>query len=453
VKKRPSPLAIRLSKRLSVYVFSVGFGLLFWWLAENGTTPRNSRPGTPRTAQKKEEAGANQDHFSLGQPDTVRITDRVLKGESLSQALQRMGFSQVESATITDLLQKEINLKLIKPSDVIISERQAEENIVSQAKSQPWFESFELARNDPNGVPIRYRIERRSANVANDYVLRKIEPEVQSQVETLSGTINSTLYEGILYAGGEPALVNRFSDFFGWQIDFYREPQKGDTFKMVVETKYVDGRFIGYGRIKAAEYKSGSRVFRGFTYESADGQESGIYDENGLSSEKTFLGSPLEIARVTSRFGARFHPILKKQKVHNGVDYGARVGTPFWSIADGVVLEARYSPSAGNMIRIKHHNGYVTEYFHASKIAHGIRTGVKVRQKQIIGYVGTTGRSTGPHLHFGMMLGKAYVNPIKQNFPRGHQLNKNDIARFKKTIAPLVAELSKPVKTEITAAR
>lgn len=452
VKKRPSPLTIRLSKRLSVYVFSVGFGLLFWWLAENSTAPRISRPGVPRVAQKKEETETGQDNFSLGQPDSIRITDRVLKGESLSQALQRIGFSQPESTTITDLLQKEINLKQIKPSDVIISERKAGEDLPSQAKSQQSFEAFELARNDSNGVPIRYRIERRNP-ATNVYFLRKIEPEVSNQVETLSGTINSTLYEGIINSGGEPALVNRFSDFFGWQIDFYREPQKGDTFKMVVETKYVDGRFIGYGRIKAAEYKSGSRVFRGFAYESADGQESGIYDENGLSGEKTFLGSPLEIARVTSRFGARFHPILKKQKVHNGVDYGARTGTPFWSIADGVVLEARYSPSAGNMIRIKHHNGYITEYFHASKIAHGIRTGVKVRQKQIIGYVGTTGRSTGPHLHFGMMLGKTYVNPIKQNFPRGHQLNKTEIAHFKKAIGPLVAELSKPVKTEITAAR
>jgi murein DD-endopeptidase MepM/ murein hydrolase activator NlpD len=449
-RKRPAYMSMRLSKRLSVYVFFVAFALAFWWLAENSSAPRSPRL-TVRPAKTLE---TNEQESVLGQPSLERVVDRVLKGESLSQTLSRNGFSQAESFTIVEILHKEINLKAIRPGDAVVSERKllVEQDKVAVPVSP--FEAFELVRNEANGLPVRYRIQRKPAAASGlAYELIRILPEVSTRQETLVGAISTSLYDGILLSGGDPALVNRFSDFFGWQIDFYRETQRDDIFKMVVEAKYVDGRFVGYGKISAAEYATGNRVFRGFAYESVDGENTGIYDAMGVGLEKTFLKSPLELARITSSYGQRFHPILRTQKKHNGVDYGASTGTPFWAVADGVVSEARYSPSAGNMIRIKHRNGYSTEYFHASRIAPGVRAGAHVRQRQIIGYVGTTGRSTGPHLHFGMMLEKNYVDPSKQNFPTGHSLPKKDLARFQTMIAPWVAELARAQTPEITASR
>jgi murein DD-endopeptidase MepM/ murein hydrolase activator NlpD len=137
----------------------------------------------------------------------------------------------------------------------------------------------------------------------------------------------------------------------------------------------------------------------------------------------------------------RFHPVLKHQKKHEGVDYGAPTGTPVWTVADGVVKEARVSPSAGNMVVVQHVNGIATEYFHLSKFAEGLRAGARVKQKQLIGYVGSTGMSTGPHLHFGMLRGGSHVDPAKQNFPNAKPVPKVYRDEFTKLVAPLLRDL------------
>jgi len=193
--------------------------------------------------------------------------------------------------------------------------------------------------------------------------------------------------------------------------------------------------------VVAAEYGGQSKIHNGYLFGSADGLVKGVYSDKGLSLEKTFLKSPLELARITSRYGQRFHPVLKRRKKHNGVDYGAPVGTPFWTVADGVVKEAKYSRSAGNMVRIQHSNGYMTEFFHLSKFAKGVKKGKKVKQRQIIGYVGTTGRSTGPHLHYGMKKNDRYVNPSRQNFPAGKPVAKQYMEEYLRDIAPRVSAL------------
>ncbi len=368
-------------------------------------------------------------------PFMVRITERVGSRETLSQAMTRASIAGPQAVAITDLLAKMINLRTIRAGDVLVVEKGLD---YTQAESP--INLFELIRQENYGLPVRYRLER---SQTGEWLSQKIETTVTEERTVLTGRISSSLYEGILAAGGDAALVNRFSELFGWQVDFYREAQKGDVFKMIVETKHAEGRRIGFGQVLAAEYKSGSRVFQGFRFESEDSGVRGFFDAKGESIEKGFLRSPMALTRITSRYGQRFHPVLQRQKKHNGVDYGAPTGTPFWSIADGVVLEARYSPTAGKMIRVRHRGGYVTEYFHASRIAAGIRPGSTVRQKQVIGYVGTTGRSTGPHLHFGMMLNKNYVDPSRQRFPAGQPLPTRLVERYRAHIKPLVEELKK----------
>lgn len=401
---------------LFLFVFTLASGFYFIWQEQGEATQ-----------------GVNEEAFES--PVLTRVTDRVRSGETLTQALIRQGLADPDVAGIVGLLDKEINLRQIRPGDVFTIQKR-----LGFAQTQTPFSVFELVRLEADGIPARYRIER---NEIGQLSVQRIDTPVLQKRGVLAGKISSSLYEGILSAGGDAGLVNRFSELFGWQLDFYREAQKGDTFKLIVESRYAEGRLIGYGRVLAAEYVNSGKIYRGFHFESPDSKVRGFFDEKGQSIEKGFLKAPMALTRITSRYGQRFHPVLMRQKKHNGVDYGAPTGTPFWAIADGVVLEARYSPTAGKMIRIRHRGGYVTEYFHASKIAPGVRPGASVRQKQIVGYVGTTGRSTGPHLHFGMMLNKGYVDPAKQRFPAGQPLPSKLVTTYFSKIKPLLEELQK----------
>lgn len=370
-------------------------------------------------------------------PNIERVSDRIRHGESLSAAFMRQGLSNSDIFQLGEILRKEINLRTIRPGDVLVVEKQP-------GSTGAGLLAIELVRSDELGVPVRYRVARtNSDDIEPVYQLTKINTAVTKRNTVVAGKIESSLYDGILYAGGDAALVNRFSDVFGWQLDFYRETQKGDTFKIIVEARFVEERFVGYGKVLAAEYNNSGRQYRGFHFSTEDGRFSGFFDEQGQALEKSFLRSPMELTRITSRYGQRFHPVLKQQKKHNGVDYGAPTGTPFWSIADGVVVEARYSPTAGRMIRISHRAGYITEYFHASRFAPGIKPGASVRQRQVIGYVGTTGRSTGPHLHFGMMLQKGYVDPNKQRFPGGQPIPTRLVKSYLTKVKPYIDELEK----------
>lgn len=265
-------------------------------------------------------------------------------------------------------------------------------------------------------------------------------------VEGVTGTVRGSLYNGMLDAGGDALLVNRFADVFAWNVDFYRQTQSGDTFRVLVEKRFAndDGqqKFLGWGKVVAAEYVNAGTTFRGFSFVSKDEQFSGYYDERGESLQRTFLKNPMEVTRITSSYGSRFHPVLKKQKKHEGVDYGAPTGTPVWSVADGVVVEARYSGSAGNMVLIQHGNGMRTEYFHLSRIGEGVRAGTRVEQKQVIGYVGSTGLSTGPHLHFGLLRGNQHLDPGAQQFEAAKPLPESYRAEFDAFVAPLLAQLA-----------
>lgn len=403
---------------LALFVFSLVFGFYFVWQGQGSSSEY--------IVSSEEAAQA---------PLLIRSTDRIRAGETLSQALVRHDFSNQDAVDLIAALSLELNLKQIRAGDVFIIEKD-----FGYAQSQASFSLFEFVRQSEEGVPVRYQVIRKETGRLQ---IARIDTPITQKRTVLSGKVSSSLYEGILSAGGDATLVNRFSDLFGWQLDFYREAQRGDSFKVIVESRYAEGRLIGYGKILAAEYNNSGKIYRGFRFESRDSKFEGFFDERGQSIEKGFLRAPMALTRITSRYGQRFHPVLQRQKKHNGVDYGASTGTPFWSIADGVVLEARYSPTAGRMIRVRHRGGYVTEYFHASRIASGVRPGAFVKQKQVIGYVGTTGRSTGPHLHFGMMLNKNYVDPSKQRFPAGQPLPNRLTGSYFTTIKPLVEELKK----------
>lgn len=366
----------------------------------------------------------------------LQIYDQVGRNESLSVVLDRNGFDSLDVHHLSRSLKGVFDVRTVRPGRVVVLERENNSgNLLS----------FTYRYRGQNGAPAKAVATRLADKKQGDpepwFKAATIETPVTTQPVILVGKVESTLYESLIDAGGNAFLVNRFADVFTWDIDFYREVQNGDAFKVVTEKKYANGAFVGFGRVLAAEYVNQGRSLRGYLYASEDGKVKGYFDDKGKCLEKTFLKNPMEIARITSRYGQRFHPVLKRRKQHNGVDYGASRGTPFWAVAEGIVKEARYSRSAGNMIVLRHRNGYETEYFHAKGFARGVRRGAKVKQRQTIGYVGSTGRSTGPHLHFGMKKQGRHVNPSRQKFPAGKPIPRQYMVEYKSVMVPYKAQL------------
>ena len=282
------------------------------------------------------------------------------------------------------------------------------------------------------------------------YVARKREVEVETQVTRVELEVASSLYDAAVTAKEDPSIAMALADVFAWDIDFYVDVRKGDRVRCLVEKVLTKGRLLRYGEVLAAEYRGESvgtkRVFR---WQLPDGEWS-YFQEDGTSARKAFLKSPLKFAHVTSRFGMRFHPVLEYLKAHQGVDYAAAVGTPVWSVADGTVTVAGNTGAGGNSVCVRHRNGFETCYLHLSSYGAGIRSGARVAQKQVIGYSGNTGRTTGPHLHVAMKRNGAFVNPLNQKFPRSEPVPATLLARFRAAVAPIAGSLDAPSLATVT---
>lgn len=243
----------------------------------------------------------------------------------------------------------------------------------------------------------------------------KGQKEVRIEEKTGKGTIESSLWNAMVAAKLDPVLALELSDVYAWSIDFFGL-QEGDSFKVVYEEKIVDTVSVGIHAIKFVEFNHMGNPYYAIPFE----QDSVVsfYDEEGLSLRKAFLKAPLRFSRISSRFSnSRMHPVLRIRRPHHGVDYAAPVGTPVVSIGDGIVVKKAYSGGAGNMVKIKHNSIYSTAYLHLSKYGEGVSVGAKVKQGQVIGYVGSTGLSTGPHLDFRFYKNGSPVDPLKVKAP------------------------------------
>jgi murein DD-endopeptidase MepM/ murein hydrolase activator NlpD len=233
------------------------------------------------------------------------------------------------------------------------------------------------------------------------------------------GVIETSPVAAMATIGEEDVLAYDLAErCFGWDIDFYTDLRKGDTFRIVVEKKFLEGKFVGYRNILAAEFVNEGKTFQAFRFTFPDSGVADYFDENGLSKRKEFLKSPFKYgAHVTSRFsGSRLHPIYKVYRAHYGVDYGAPEGTPVQATADGKVSYAGWNDGSGQMVRVQHKNGYETLYSHLSRYGPGVRAGAQLRGGDVVGYVGQTGDATGPHLDYRVHYHGAPVNPLGQKF-------------------------------------
>jgi len=261
-------------------------------------------------------------------------------------------------------------------------------------------------------------------------VLAMKQPIIETVNRIVRGRINSTLYETLLDLGETPELVYRFADIFGWEIDFTTETQKGDSFYIMMNKQYCDSTFIGYSDIPIARYRGEIGDFYGVYYCDPDDYFD-YYSLKGESLRKALLKSPLKYSYISSYFTKnRYHPILKIWRPHHGLDYSAPTGTPVSSIGDGVVTHRGWLGGYGNLVEIRHKNNYKTRYGHLSAYAKGLTNSKHVKMGEIIGYVGSTGLSTGPHLHFELYKDGAPINPTTVKLPRAPSVNKKYMPAF-----------------------
>lgn len=252
--------------------------------------------------------------------------------------------------------------------------------------------------------------------------------EIVTKEKSISGIINSSLYETLSELNSSVVLAGELAEVFAWQIDFYTI-QKGDQFYALYEELFVDNISVGIGDILAARFIHKNNNYNAFLFEQNDQKE--YFDEEGKSLQKEFLKAPLKYKRISSHYtGRRLHPILRVYKPHRGIDYAAAVGTPVQSVGDGIVTKVGRNGAAGKMVKIRHNSVYTSAYLHLSGYGKNIRTGIKVKQGQLIGFVGSTGRSTGPHLDFRFWKNGSLVNYLNQKFPSSKSVSDSNMTTF-----------------------
>lgn len=309
-----------------------------------------------------------------------------------------------------------------------------------------------------SGSEVRFRFARSGALDGLDLVLDRdrrlvirragtlftasiVETPTVRRTRTVAACMDGSLWEAVQEAGEDPTVTLEMAEILAAQVDFYTDVRAGDCFKALL---VVDERPDGTYRlawIDAMTFEADGRPFEAYRF-SGDGETFDYYDAAGESLKRMFLRSPLKFARISSRFGMRMHPILRRRRPHNGVDYAAPTGTPVQAAGDGVVASAGRNGGYGLWVQLRHRNGYVTSYAHLSRIASGVRRGAKVRQGQVIGYVGSTGLSTGPHLDYRFMKDGRYVDPLSTDLPTAEPLAPEDLAAFEPVRERLAARLA-----------
>jgi murein DD-endopeptidase MepM/ murein hydrolase activator NlpD len=362
-------------------------------------------------------------------PDLIVVTRGELKeGQSLSGELGKRGIPSEVIQRITREVRPHFDFRYSRPGHRYRIALDAQGRLIDFRYSTSLEKSVYLSR------------------AGDRYEARREVAELDSRVVTMAGLVESSLYEAVRALGEDPQLADDFAAIFAWDIDFSRNVRSGDAFRVLYERLYLtndDGEevYIRPGRILAARYQGAVGDHAAVYFESEEGRGS-YFRPDGTSVERAFLVAPLRYSRISSTFSAaRRHPILKITRRHPGIDYAAKEGTQIWSVADGTVTFRSPAGDSGNMITVRHSNGYESHYAHLSRFAEGLRMGQRVHQKQVIGYVGRTGLATGPHVCFRITKNGRYVNPLALNSPISMPLDPKDVAEFGEARDQLLAEL------------
>jgi murein DD-endopeptidase MepM/ murein hydrolase activator NlpD len=256
---------------------------------------------------------------------------------------------------------------------------------------------------------------------------------IEKRTQFVKGTVNSSLYVDLQKRGADPVLAIELSEIYAWTIDFYRI-QKGDAFEILYTENFVEGQSIGVDRILSCTFTHYDKPIKAYFFEEEG--EKGYFDEKGNNLKRAFLKAPVKFSRISSGYTMkRFHPVQKRFKAHLGTDYAAPTGTPIVAVGDGVISEAKYKPNNGNYVKMRHNSIYETQYLHMSKIKAGIKPGTRVHQGDVIGYVGSTGLATGPHVCFRFWKNGKQVDHRRLELPSAQPIAENLMAKFKLVMA------------------
>ena len=357
----------------------------------------SQKKSTPALTENSKEIIVHIPEFKFGiNLDSFRYeTHKIKWGQNFSDILSKRGLSNKKIYDASLTIKPFFNLKKLKNGNFFTL-------FYKHNNPKPSFFVYETSVYD-------YLVCSLDESVEASIIKRKI----TYNEKKIEGKINSSLYLSFDDLNYPIELVNKMVDIFAWQIDFFRI-NPGDNYEIFYTEEIIDSVVVGISNVKAARFTHNEKDFYAFSYNQGLGND--YFDENGKSLRKTFLRSPLNFYRISSRYRKkRFHPVLKRYRDHLGTDYAAPKGTPIMTVADGKIIEARYGRNNGYFVKVKHNNIYSTQYLHMSKFAKGIKPGKNVRQGDIIGYVGSTGLATGPHVCYRFWRNGKQVDPYKQN--------------------------------------
>jgi murein DD-endopeptidase MepM/ murein hydrolase activator NlpD len=349
---------------------------------------------------------------------------KVKSGDSLALIFSRLGLSPTTLYNIMSLGKQVSNLKKIRPGQIL---------------------NFHI--EDDKLIALEYEMNLTKTllveKTENKFSSEIKEVELERVVKNTSAIINDSLFLAGKRAGMTDNLIMQLVAVYGWDIDFALDIREGDSFTVIYEEQYKDGVKVSDGPIIAAEFVNRDTPLRAIRYKHDDGRVD-YYADNGDAMRKAFLRTPVELARISSRFNLkRRHPILNKIRAHKGVDYAASTGTPIKATGDGTVIHAGKKGGYGRTVILKHGGKYSTLYAHMHRYAKGVRTGARVKQGQVIGYVGKSGLATGPHLHYEFRINGVHRNPLTVKLPKVESINKKHLAEFKAKINPMLVELNR----------
>lgn len=396
-------------RKLTLAVLLIG---LLVRCTETQTPSESPAPSRSEVAATVKAVSAAYDSFGIdiNQYDVRDFS--VKKNESLYILLQKLNLDQAQIYQAIQKAKEIIDVRSFKP-------KQSYRAYLSQKDN-----TLEKMVWEPNAVEfVTFDWEQDSVEIS------RASRVVTTKTKSISGTITSSLYNAISDKNARDKLVYKLSDIMAWQVDFFNL-RKGDTFKILYENKYVEGEHIDVGEIKALELKHMGDTY--YAYYFQNDEIEGYYDEEGKSVQKALLKAPFTYdQRISSGFNPnRFHPVLKRRRPHNGVDYAAPYGTPVLSVGDGTVTRAGYYGSAGRMVEVKYYGPFKAKYMHLSKFAKGVRSGTHVKQGEVIGYVGNTGRVTGTHLHYELIRNNRPINPLTIDLPSSESIPQKYMAAF-----------------------
>jgi len=385
------------------------------------------KPGAPNLPPLEQDFSPPEDLKAL-----KRISYKIRSGDTLGNLFVRYGVSLQERKLWLQAIQKHLPLGAFRPG----KEVQLYLTRVSSPKAKEQLKAVEVEQNEDSILTW----EKGTKGI----VFSKREKPYDVALKTAGSVVETTLFEDGARVGLNQTVLSQLADLFSWEIDFDREIQKGDTFKVLYEDRSRKGsKNTPSLKILAAELVSAGQRYFAMYFEKEKGKGD-YYDLNGRTLARAFLRFPLEFTNISSTFShSRFHPILKVDRPHYGVDFAARLGTPVRVVADGKILFAGWRKGGyGRMIEVEHESPYSSRYAHLQRVAKGIRSGSPVKKGQIIGYVGSSGRSTGSHLHFEIYQNREYIDPLNFESPAEHQIEPALLKVFENRKQLFTAELA-----------